>query len=175
MPKQIALLRGINVGGKNKIKMAELREQLEADTLKNVTTYIQSGNIIFNSTATPASLEKKISRIIKSKFGFDIPVLVFPLKRLQRLVKENPFAKKQIEHVAVTLLNKKPTKQDIAAIKDLDFGNDQFQITGDNIFLHCPNGFSRTKLTNNFFEQKLNVTATTRNWKTINKLIELSV
>lgn len=174
MPKHIALLRGINVGGKNKIKMAELRERLESVALRNVATYIQSGNIIFDSTAASASLEKKITKLIKSDFGYDVPVLVFPRKRLQKIVKENPFAKKQIEHVAVTLLSKKPDKQLITAIEDLNFGIDKFQIAGDNIFLHCPNGFARTKLTNNFFEQKLNTTATTRNWKTVNKLLELS-
>ena len=174
MPKHIALLRGVNVAGKNKIKMADLRERLDSASLKNVVTYIQSGNIIFDSTAASSSLEKKIAKIIKSDFGYEVPVLVFKRQRLQKLVKANPFSENPIEHVAVTLLSKKPDKQHVAAIENLDFGDDHFQITGDNIFLNCPNGFGRTKLTNNFFEQKLKTAATTRNWKTINKLFELS-
>lgn len=174
MPKYIALLRGINVSGKNKIKMAELRELLESAALKNVVTYIQSGNIIFDSAAAPASLEKKIAKQIKSEFGHDVPVLVFARKRLQKILKENPFSKKQIEHIAVTLLSKKPDKKLVTAITALDFGDDEFKVSGDNIFLHCPTGFARTKLTNNFFEKKLKTTATTRNWKTTNKLWELS-
>ncbi|MFK7769800.1 MAG: DUF1697 domain-containing protein [Mariniblastus sp.] len=174
MPVSIGLLRGINVAGKNKIKMADLREWLTTAGLKSVQTYIQSGNIIFESTKRQITLEKLIRERIKDQTGFEVPVLVRDLPFMKRAVTGSPFKDQQVQFVGTTILSSVPEPSLVKALKAMDFGDDQFSIKKDVISLFCPTGFGRTKLTNNLFEKKLKVCATSRNWKTMNKLIELA-
>ena len=173
MAKFVALLRGINVGGKNKILMADLRQLLESAKLKNAQTYIQSGNIVFESTAKEATLAKKITKLIKSEYDFDVPTLVISKQKLKKIFATNPLTKHPIEQLCASVLGEKPEASLVETLLELDFGDDEIQIKNDVAFLRCPNGFSRTKLTNNFLERKLKTTATTRNWKTMTKLLEL--
>ena len=170
----IGLLRGINVSGKNVIKMANLREWLESSGLKNVETYIQSGNLIFDSNKKPEALEKLIFKTINKQTGFEVPVLVRDLPFLQKAIAGSPFAKEKIESLATMVLSAVPERSLVNALKAMDFGDDQFAIKKDVVSLFIPNGFGKTKLTNVFFEKKLDVSATTRNWKTMAKLIEMA-
>lgn len=179
METYLAILRGINVGGKNKIKMSDLVEKLQALNLKELKTYIQSGNVVFKHPSVPANkLADQISHLIKKEFGFDVPVIVLPLTEIQEIISKNPYVQdhtKDEKSLHVTFLDESP---DLANIEKLDGYSDspnEFAIARNAVYLFCPNGYSKTKLTNQFFERKLHVTATTRNWQTTLKLAELAV
>ena len=179
MNTYIAILRGINVGGKNKIKMAELKSLLIAEGLKSVQTYIQSGNIIFESKEKDKpQIAQLISNAIKKEWNFDVPTLILDPMEIAYAKDKNPFWSKNSEiditKLCVTFLDNTPDQDLVNQIVPPNNCTDFFEIDGKYIFLFCPGGFARTKLTNNFFERKLKQTCTTRNWKTINKLIELS-
>ena len=177
MKTYIAVLRGINVSGQKRMNMAELRERLKQLDIQNTQTYIQSGNIIFNSNLTDTKqLEANIRNLILDNWGFDVPVILRELDTLLSIKKDNPFTKNNdIDQtkIAVMFLSNQPSDELIKAISKLKDPNDKFEIIGKNIYLHCPNGFGRTKFTINFFERKLKVTCTARNLKTLNKLIEI--
>ena len=177
MKKYIALLRGINVSGQKKIKMTELKSLLEKLDFQNVETYIQSGNIIFSSKENSVkTLKRKISAGIKNKFGFEVHTFVITSKEIKDVLINNPFVKKNrdIERLYATFLSEQPLKEKIQNLNSSDFSPEEYQIVGNIIYLHLPNGAGKAKLNNNFFENKLKVNATTRNWKTINTLSELT-
>ena len=167
----IVLLRGINVSGKNKIPMADLRDLLNNLQFKNVQTYIQSGNIILESSFSKNETSLRINKGIKEKFGFEIPVIVRTIPEWQKTIENYPFPIENEKIVAFGFLNQVP-KETTIDVKNL--GEDQYKIVDDVVYLYCPAGFGKTKLTNNIFEKKLNVVATTRNLRTTLKLVELS-
>jgi len=163
----IVLLRGINVGGKRKILMKDLKSLLENNSYKNVITYIQSGNIILNSPETNGDKIKiDITTLIKSTFGFDVPVMVLNPERFNTIYTLNPFLDHDISSLHVTILENPQS--------DIELNPEEAKQVDNHIYLFCPNGYSKTKYTNDFFEKKLKSKATTRNWKTIAKLMELS-
>lgn len=177
MATYIALLRGINVSGQKLIKMADLKSLLEETGFKNVSTYIQSGNIIFNSAdKNSAKTESKISSAIKKRYGFDVQVIVISPDYLEQILKNNPFIKKNvnIERLYVTFLADKPSKENIKKLGTVDYLPEEYFMDQKIIYLHVQTGYGKAKLNNNFLENKLKVEATTRNLKTINKLWELS-
>lgn len=176
----IALLRGINVSGHNKILMTELKQLFVDLGFFNVVTYIQSGNIVFKSKKTEIQkLEQTIANAIEKQFGHSINVLILTKKELETAFSANPFliknANLDITKLGITLLNLEP---DLSKISEVDAlivdSNDEFIVIDKRVYLHLPNGSAKTKLTNNLFEKKMNTSATTRNWRTITKLIELS-
>lgn len=175
----ISILRGINVSGHKKVEMAALKALYEELGFEVVTTYIQSGNVIFKSRKNVSENEQitAIERAILAKYGFEVPVIVRSLEEMKQVVLNNPFVKENdidVEKLHVTFLAAIPEGVKTDAIKNLDYSPDKFIIDGKEIFLYCPGGYGITKLSNNFFENKLKVTATTRIWKTVNKLIELA-
>ncbi len=176
--KYIALLRGINVSGQKIILMKELKEQFEKAKFLNVITYIQSGNIVFDFQPTDSKkLESKIGKLIKKRYGFDVPVMVLTARELKKISKSNNYIikdKEDISKLHLTLLSENPAKEEIDYLMKFESGSDKYYIKGKEIYLFCPDGYGKTKLTNNFLEKKLLVKATTRNWKTVIKLIELS-
>lgn len=174
----IALLRGINVAGKNKIKMEDLKQLMFDLNFTKVTTYIQSGNIIFKATDNLSAFEVEnlLLEAIQKKFNYTIQMVVLTKEQLNTIFFNNPFiSNKAIEtnKLHVTLLSKK-SAMEVSLIKKLASPEEKYEIIKNTIYLYCPNGYSRTKLTNNNIEKKLKVSATTRNWKTIGKLVELS-
>ncbi|MEL6637417.1 MAG: DUF1697 domain-containing protein [Bacteroidota bacterium] len=177
METYIALLRGINVSGQKKIKMADLREQLSGLGLAEVRTYIQSGNIVFRHPATePQVLAQKIKSQIQADYGFEVPTLVLRPTDLDYVLQHNPFAQdsdKDPSRWYLTFLATAPPAERIATLAQVDYAPEEFVLDGTNIFFYSPKGYGRAKMNNNFFEQKLKVAATTRNWRTINKLWEM--
>ena len=171
----ISMLRGINVSGKNTIRMEELRELYETLDFKKVQTYVQSGNVIFETSDTnPSELATKIEKKIKQKFTFDVPVFIRTKSVFEKLIENHPFLGKDPTKLHVTFLSDKPTKPPLEEIRAATTEDEEFSIIGKEIYLFCPSGYGNTKLSNNFFERKLNVRATTRNWKTVNTLFSLA-
>ena len=176
MNKHLALLKGINVGGHNKIKMAELREALTKAGLKNVITYIQSGNILFKSDKDSPALETSIHEVIRKQFGHDIPVLVLEEKELRKAIENAPFVpqdeSEQSKYI-LSFLSRKPSSEELDTVKDISYEPDQWKIIDRTLYLYCPNGYGRTKFSAPMFERRLNVFMTARNWKSSHKFVEL--
>lgn len=179
MKTYISILRGINVAGKNKIKMDALRNSYESLQCKNVTTYVQSGNVIFQGeNIRPVEWGVRISKKIKIDFGFEVPVIVLEIEELQQIVRENPFVKHRDKDAAffhVTFLGSNPLKSNFDAIALKKQTGEEIAFTEKAIYLYCPNGYGKTKLNNAFLENKMQVTATTRNWKSTNALMEIAL
>jgi uncharacterized protein (DUF1697 family) len=191
----ISLLRGINVSGQNKIRMSELIRLYETLNLFNVVTYIQSGNVIFDcEDKNPVSLAKSIEAEIAQSCGISVKVFLTDKKHFKQIIDNNPFIcqrKEDTEKLHVTFLSDAPAEQglrnlpasggdcfdqeQLAMTLDSKAGNaDEFSVHDKEIYLFCPNGYGRTKYSNSFFEKKLRVSATTRNWKTVNALYEIA-
>ena len=171
MKKYIVLLRGINVSGKNKLPMAELRDLLNDLGFQNVQTYIQSGNIILESDEGKSVVCNKIKEGIQAKFGYDVPVIARTIPQWKKAIANYPFSTDNTKIVAFVFLSKKVYETKIE-VKDIN--NDEYVIDNDMVYIHCSTGFGKTKLSNNLFERKLNVTATTRNYNSTLKLLELA-
>lgn len=179
MQTYIALLRGINVGGHNKIIMADLKRLFQSLGYTNVTTYIQSGNVVFQSKEINTStIEKSIIETIEKEFGYAIKVLVLRKNDLEITFNSNPFIQDannyDFKKLCATFLEKTPTKEGILKVQKLAAPEEQLFFIEKTVYLYCPNGFGRTKLSNNNIETKLKIAATSRNWNTITKLVELS-
>ncbi|MEK6981733.1 MAG: DUF1697 domain-containing protein [Candidatus Micrarchaeota archaeon] len=177
MNKFICLIRGINVSGQKLVNMKELTKLLETLELRNVKTYIQSGNIIFESEPSDCKeLEKKIASIIEQRFGFSVNALVKSKDGFLEIAKNNPFLGKpniDLTKLHITFLSKLPAKIPKEEIEKVKSSSEEFLITKDVIYLYLPDGYGRTKISNNFFEKKLVVNATTRNWKTMMALTQM--
>ena len=174
----VAFLRGINVGGHKKIKMADLRIIFERLGHNDVKTYIQSGNVIFKSDVDDRSnLEKRISEAIKINYGFEVPVLVKTRTELNNILKNNPYSDPEelaANKIYFVLLKDIPAKEDIETTSTIIFDNESFRITAACVYLRYALGAGKAKCTSNFFETKLKVISTSRNYRTMTKLIELS-
>jgi len=178
MKTYISILRGINVSGQKLIKMDALRKMYENLGFRNVTTYVQSGNVVFTSDDTELhDMELKISHQIEKEFGFVVPIIVLTVDRMKSVIDNNPFLKdtdKDRSFLHVTFLSSKPACFDQKAIEDKKQQGEDLFLSDDAVYLYCPNGYGNTKLTNNLFETKLKVKATTRNWKTTSELFKMS-
>lgn len=174
MNQYISLLRGINVSGKNKIKMAELRAMYEKLDFHTVESYIQSGNVKFESAEENTQiLAILIKEAIKQEFGYEVNILVLHSDQIHEVADHNPFLQDRTEDIKflhATLLEKEPDDELVASISDVQSKDDEFIIKGDIIYVFTPGGYGKTKLSNAFFERKLKLSATTRNWKTVLKL-----
>jgi uncharacterized protein (DUF1697 family) len=175
MYRYIAILRGINVGGNRKILMSDLKDLFIQQGFKNVKTYIQSGNVIFDSDdeSSVQNLSEKIQNAILHKFNFEVPVIIKCAHDFARAIQLNPFVSEEgfdIDRLHLTFLSAVSSVEDMALIKSFDVGNDRFEIVNDQIFIYCFGKYSDSKLTNSFFESKLKVKASTRNWNTVLKL-----
>ena len=175
----ISILRGINVSGQKKILMVDLKKLYESLKFSEVKTYIQSGNVVFKSDSkiSDIQLARKIEKAISAKYKFEVPVIIRTKEELEKILSQNPFTKEKSidpKKLHVTFLSETPDREKVVQIKEVDFSPDQFIIKGKEIYLHIPNSYGETKLSNKFFENKLKVSATTRNWNTVNKLFEMT-
>jgi uncharacterized protein (DUF1697 family) len=170
----LALLRGINVGGKAKLPMKELSAIFAAAGAREIKTFIQSGNVIFaadDAAEVVAAVTVEIARV----YGYPGRIVLRSAEELKAAYNGNPFAKAgaPVEMLHVYFLADEP---DAAAVKGLDAERspgDSFVVKGREIYLHLPQGMARTKLTNAYFDSKLKTVSTARNWNTLGKLIEM--
>jgi uncharacterized protein (DUF1697 family) len=174
--RYVALLRGINLGARNKVAMADLRELVERLPGDDVTTYVQSGNVVFESKVAAGGLGATIEKEIKSELGLEVRVLVRKPAELEALVAKNPFVKQANDQkqLHVTFLAERPAAAKVKQLDPRHSEPDEFRVAGREVYLYCPNGYGRSKLSNAYFEKKLGVAATTRNWRTVTALAELA-
>ena len=175
----IAILRGINVGSGRKVPMADLRKLCETLGLRQVQSYIQSGNLVFE-LAQPEpipELEVRLQKAFSEAFGFEIPVLIRTSEEWAASTAKNPFLKEEnveIERLHLTCLKELPAPELLEKIKTFQYLPDRYEIIGRDVFIFCAAGYGTSKLVNSFFESKLKTPATTRNWKTVIQLNELA-
>ena len=173
----VTILRGINVSGQKKIRMADLSKLYESLGLTNVHTYIQSGNVVFESVqGKPGKLVRDIEQAIRKKYGFDVPVLVRTGAEIRDAIRVNPFLKEtgiNASKLHLTFLEQAPEKSAVRKFDPGSLGQDRYSIKDANVYLYCPGGYGKTRLSNTFLEKQLGVRATTRNWKTVNVLNDL--
>jgi uncharacterized protein (DUF1697 family) len=171
----VALLRGVNVGGANKLAMSDLKAIFEEAGCAEVATIIQSGNIVFEA---PAKLLKglptRIAEQIRTRFGLKTPVILRSGAELRTIVERNPFIAAGVAEASlhVMCLATRPAPSDIATLDPQRAPPDEFIVVGQDIYLHLPNGVGRSKLTNAYFDKTLRTIGTMRNWRTIAKLCE---
>lgn len=174
----IALLRGINVSGQKKIRMPDLRELFMALGYLNVVSYIQSGNVVFKyEKKDPCLLEEEIQIAIKDRFGFDVAVIVKTGEGWNDILEANPFKEMTIAEgnkMYYVLFKHTPEISLVEALKAEKYENEICTIIGDCGYLVCFIGMGKAKLNNNLLERKLKVSATTRNHRTMVKLLEIS-
>ncbi|MFV0420461.1 MAG: DUF1697 domain-containing protein [Dysgonomonas sp.] len=174
----VSMLRGINVSGKNLIKMNALQESYKTLGFDNVVTYLQSGNVVFTSEdANNSLLGTKISERIENDFRFTIPILVLSIDKLDKIIHENPFSERADKHgksLYITFLYSEPADIKNEIIEGNKGEGEEFIIKNNVVYLFCPNGYGRTKLNNNYWEAKLKTSATTRNWKTVNEMLKIA-
>ena len=155
--------------------MADLKILLETLNFQNVQTYIQSGNVVFQSSdESIVTLENTIKDQIVNQYGFDVPVIVKTQKELKSIFDDCPFSEDKKKDSYFMIFLKSPKEELIKDMNALKYPKEEFYITKNCIYFYCSSGYGRTKFNSNFFEKKLKVTATARNYKTILKLIELA-
>jgi uncharacterized protein (DUF1697 family) len=172
----IAMLRGVNVGG-NPLKMEWLRAACEEIGLRDVRTYVQSGNIVFTSRLGTAAIAQTLKTTVDAQTRLPVSVVIRNAAELAKIVAGNPFLKQKAVDVAklhVTFLDRTPTKPPFERLDALTGSRDQYRLAGREIYLHCPINYGETKLSNTAIEKVLGVGATTRNWKTVTTLHEMA-
>jgi uncharacterized protein (DUF1697 family) len=170
----VILLRGITPTGKNKVLMAPLRAALTKAGLKDVQTYIQSGNVVARSSLPFSELEKLVHEVIRKNFGGEIAVLARTPDQFYKILKLNPFKEENGKRLYFSLLSTDPDKELLIEFLSTDFSPDQVQYVGNTIYTLYATKHSDSKFNNNYFERKLKVTATTRNLNTMTKLVTIA-
>jgi len=172
----VALLRGVNVGGKNKLPMAVLADICASVGCEDVRTYIQSGNVVFRSRVGEQVIARRIAGRIAKLCRIEAPVVVRSRTELRRIARSNPFLERGLDagtlHVA--FLARAPGKKRAATLDPKRSPGDSFRLVGRALYLHLPNGVARTKLTNAYLDATLGTTSTVRNWRTVTKLVEMA-
>jgi len=174
--RHVALLRGINVGGKNKLPMKDLVSIFEAVGCADVQTYIQSGNVIFGANAPKAKgVAAAVSDAIAAKLSLRVPVIQRDAKAFGDVVTRHPLMKRGADPATlfVMFLADRPKAVDVKRLDPDRSPGDTFVVTGREIYVSCPNGAARSKLTNDYFDRALGTISTTRNWRTCLRLAEM--
>ena len=177
MSRYVALIRGINVTGNNLIKMERLRALFEKGGCTNVRTYIQSGNVVFDSKKAPTTCVASIEAFLAAELGKPIVAHLRTSAELRAIIAANPFAKeKNIEpsRLAVSFLSRPPPKDRLDVLRAVESGSDRFVARGNEIYVYCPDGFGRSKLAAGL-DRVLSTKSTSRNWNTVTTLYELAI
>ncbi|MFI4990707.1 MAG: DUF1697 domain-containing protein [Solirubrobacterales bacterium] len=174
--KQIVLLRGVNVGGRNRVAMPALRDALQAAGMDDVVTYVQSGNVVLDSTAKADALARSCERVIADAFGLDVGVVVRTRAELAKIVARDPLGDvaEQEKLYQVTFCAQKPAKDALAKIAARAVEGERLIAHGREIYTWFPHGVGRSKLAAQLSRQDLGVLATARNWTTVKKLLALA-
>ena len=170
MANTVAFIRGINVGGNKMLPMAELKAACESAGLTNVRTFLQSGNVLFDTTKKdPASL-------IRKALDLDVKVITRTVDELRKVIDKNPFkGDRNPSLLIVMFLEDTPSKEAKAALQTAHAGPEELHFAGRELFIYYPNGAGRSKLTNAVIERKLGMSGTARNWNTVTKLLAMAV
>jgi len=165
--------------GHNSLKMVDLSVLYKNLDFNDVETYIQSGNVIFSSVTDMlvTGISFKIEKAILERFNFNVPVMIRTVEEMRNFLFVNPFLSEEKfdpSRMAVIFLHEKSSEAQIQKVINIDYPPDKFKIVGSEIFIYCPNGFGRTKLYTTFFEKKMGVTGTARNWKTITTILSIA-
>ena len=176
MPKHVVLLRGVNLGSRNRVAMPKLREALEDAGFDDVQTYLQSGNVVLSSGLTPTKVAAKCRREIAESFGLDLEVLVRSKAELAAIVKLDPLGNvaKDPKRYQVTFLAAKPKREVVERLEALAAGKERLAAHGRELYAWHPNGVGRSKLAAALSTRSLGVAGTARNWTTVTKLLELA-
>ena len=176
MARYVALLRGINIGPRNRIAMPALRDALEAAGFEGVATYVQSGNVVVTSRAKTDAVRRKIEQVIAESFGLEIPVVVRTKAELAAVVKRNPLGKVATEpkRYQVSFLDKKLAATTLKELEAVAAPGEQVVARGREVYAWHPAGVARSKLWAKLAGKGLGVTATARNWTTVEALLELA-
>ncbi len=170
----VALLRAINVGGRNVVPMAELRVLFEQTGCGSVSSYIQSGNVLFTHEATDRdALSRRLEQGVQETFGVSSPVVLRTVEELARVAGSHPFGA-DASKTNVAFLGREPSVEDVRGLASLDVAPDRFEVVGSDVFLHYPNGAGGSRLSGAVLERRLGVPATIRNWRTVTRLAELA-
>jgi uncharacterized protein (DUF1697 family) len=178
VPRYVALLRSVNIGGHGRIAMAELRASFEALGHRDVTTYIQTGNVLFT---TASKSERRIVSVIEERlardFGDATAVILRSVDQLHHVGKTSPFARRGADPARhhVTFLADAPSKDVLRSLDLPPSGRDELVVDGREVYVSTPDGYAQTKYSGSFLERRLGVVSTTRNWNTVTKLCELAL
>ena len=176
MPRQIVLLRGINIGSRNRIAMPALREELEDAGFGDVKTYVQSGNVVLTSRAAPETVARKVGRLIAERLGLDVDVVVRTRDELAEIVRRNPLGNVATnpKRYQVSFLAAEPDPEVVRKLEGLAAPAERLVADGREIYAWHPTGVARSKLWAALAGRGLSVTSTARNWTTVTKLLELA-
>ena len=176
MPKQIVLLRGINLGARNRIAMPKLREALSGAGFGEVETYLQSGNVVLSSKAAPERVARKCERLIEERFGLEIAVVARTRAQLAQVVRRNPLGEvaSDPKRYQVSFLNAKPDPRVVQKLEAAVVAPEQFVAIGRELYAWHPEGVARSRLWALLAGKDLGVKATARNWTTVTKLLALA-
>lgn len=176
MTTWIALLRGINVGGKKSVPMAELRGLAESLDLQDVATYVRSGNLVFDSDEAATALVSRLEEAIADRFGFTVSVLIRDSASFHSIAESHPFERDENDprFLVVAFLDREPAVKISEAIPAADYEPDRASLQGTELYIHYPNGSGRSKLTLDVIERRAGVRGTARNWRTVQRLAEMS-
>ena len=170
----VALLSAVNLGARNKVPMAELRERLEAAGYKRVRTYIASGNVILDGPRSRAALADELERLVAKAFRVDTTAILRTPQELAAVVAGHPFGA-DTSHSHVVFLDAKPKRTAADRLAAFDSSPDRAVLAGADVYLHYPAGYSGSRLSAAQLERLLAVRGTHRNWRTVSKLAELAV
>ncbi len=173
----IAFLRAINLGKNRRVPMAELRATVADAGYGEVTTHLQSGNVVFSSrTRRPDAVERAVEQLLQRDFGIEVDVMVRTAGDLAKIAKTNPLVQRggDVTKLHVAFLKSRPSAAATRALAGYDVGRDQFALRGTELYLRYPDGVARSKMSTALFERTLGTPATVRTWKVVTKLVELS-
>lgn len=178
MHTYIALFRGINVSGQKIIKMADLKRHFEDCGFRSISTYIQSGNVVFSSNNPDQNdLVQVIRKKITEQYDFDVSVMIKTRADLIHILDSNPFMndpEKDTARMYFTMLSSVPEAELVEKLQQYDYSPEEYALLNDIVYFYSPKAYGKAKMSNNFFEKKLKVIATTRNLRTLEKLIDLT-
>jgi len=176
VPRQIALLRGINLGARNRVSMPELRSLLEGHGYEDVRTLVQSGNIVLSSAKRPATLERDLEHQIAEGCGVSSKVVVRTRDELADVIARDPFGEEagDFKRYQVTFLSAEPDPEIVRAIEARDLAPEKVVFSGREAYAWHPGGMQKSALGRLLTDRRLGVTATARNWNTVTKLLELA-
>lgn len=175
MEKFIALLRGINVGGHKKFPKADQLKMLSALGFQDSQVYLHTGNWIFNSSESSSNISAKIEKVLTETYDWEVPVLVLNASELEEILNKCPFSEEVKVQSYFMILKTGPTPEKISAVEAIHYPNEEFRISTKCIYYYCTKGYGQAKMSGTFFEKKLGVAITARNYNTMKRILDMTL